>query len=294
MDKYEATAFLGILTTMAGPGVIPFVKDLRSQLNEKHPESTVTQVLNGLQKNNLLGLFNQVTGADIDLSERLSPLQSPIGFKTSSWSDFWEEVGDSLVGPTGSDIRNLYSDIRSGAIDLENPDWQDILSSSSGTSLSVQVQRTARALKETETKYVEYERGRKGPELNDNDVWMRGLGFTTKNIEKQREVVRKFNEDVNEAQTEKQRIEDKIIKLNKRLMEEKDAEKRAKLASSLGEAMKEVVDFNTKQAMTTGILVTPQTLRSAMENTMLPIEQRIGKSKAQKSILMNKLKGEVE
>jgi hypothetical protein len=49
MDKYEATAFLGILTTMAGPGVIPFVKDLRSQLNEKHPESTVTQVLNGLQ-----------------------------------------------------------------------------------------------------------------------------------------------------------------------------------------------------------------------------------------------------
>lgn len=294
MDKYEATAFLGILTTMGGPTLIPFVKDLSYHLNENHPDSDVTKVLNGLQKNNLLAYFNQATGADIDLSERLSPLQSPIGINTRSWEDFWTEVADSAIGPTGSDIRNLYSDLRSGTIDLESPDWQDILGSRSATSISVQVQRTARALKETESKYVEYSRGRKGPELNDTDVWMRGLGFTTTNVEHQREEMRRFSERVQKAQESKQRIEDKIVKLSKKMSVTTDAKEREKLSASFGLVIKEMSDFNHEQATTTGVLVTPQTVRSAMENTMLPIEQRVGRNKVQKSILMNKLKGEIE
>lgn len=290
MDVYEKASLAFILQGLGGVELIPFMKDLRDSMNEHYPDDTFTKILNGMHKYNLVSGVNEVTGLDLSMRERLSPLLPSFrDVRFDSWGEMVTDIATEMTGPTVKDIRNLIGDIQSGKIDLKDPDWKDILGSKSGSVFNVQVQRTVRSLEESEKKYTEFSRGWPGLELNDNDVMIRGMGLTTTHIEHQREVIQGFKSDVEKAHKKKIGIEDEFVEVNEELMKEKDEGKRLELVKRLGKNMKDMDEFNRVYNEKLGIAITSDTVENVFKNKNTPLAERVGKNEYQRMLLHKEL-----
>lgn len=290
MDRYEALSMGVILQTLGGVELIPFMKDLRDHMNESYPESPFTETLNGMHKYNLISGVREISGLDINLRERLSPLLPSFrDIRFDSFANMAVDIATEMTGPSVKDLRNLIGDIDSGKINLDDPDWKEILGSKSGSSLNVQIQRTFRALKESESRYTEFARGRKGYELNDTDVLMRAFGLTTGHLESQRDTIRKFEERDREAHEKKIRIEDRFLDIDEKLSRSRDEKERFELSREYGKSIDEMMKFNGEYNEEIGLSITPQTIKSASKQRHLSLAERIGKNKLQQVILMEEL-----
>lgn len=306
MDKYELLAFLGILDVLGGPDAIPGLRQLRYELNQEFPDSLtakvlgkmgvteeVSDVLNIAQRHSLAGL----TGIDIGAVTGLGFI--PGGSITGSWHEnysrrFWQTIGSEVEGPTIGDARNLWRDLASGEVDLRDKDVQELLALRSGNTINVSVRRTARAIQEWKDKYVGYNRQRPGPALTDFDVITRALGFPSVSVNRQQQVTADFTRLEQEAFKEKFKIEDRIIDLNDKLEVEVNPKKRSELVDKLGVTMLEWEAFNTKYIPRVGIRITANTVREAVRNRFLPLEQRVAGSRLQEMLIQEKLKRALE
>lgn len=291
MDKYEAASMGLILQSLGGVELIPYMKDLRDSMNEHYPESPFTELLNGMHKYNLVNGVRKVSGLDIDLRERLSPLLPSFrGIEFDTWGGMVTDIATEMTGPTVKDIRNLIGDYMMGGVDLSDPDWREILGAKSGSVFNVQVQRTARSLTESEKKYIEFSRKQPGIELNDTDVMMRALGLTTTHIEHQREVIKDFKSRIEDAHKEKIKIEDGFVTINDKLMVEKDEKKRLELSKDLGKSLNEMDEFNKKYNLELGIGITSDTVENAYKNRHTPLTDRVGRNEYQRMLLTEQIK----
>lgn len=296
LDRYEALAFLGVVDVIGGPDALPVLRQLKFELNEEYPDSKITKVLNGLQEYSLAG----ATGVDLGYATGIGflPFASTSGGVWGDLSrDFWETVGHEMVGPTVSDVINLYSDISTGKINLDS-DLKDMLALHSSSNINVGIQRTARAMKEMENRYIEYERKRKGPELRPFDVLMRGVGFTTPYIEKQKNITTTKQQREEEAYQEKRQLEDRLIDTFLSQREATTIEKKEKLEKDKGELLEEIYQFNLRHGMKTGVFITPDTIKESFVNRNLSLEERISRGKLQLYLLKQRMKahgiGEVD
>ena len=106
-DPKAAATYIGVLSAIVGPDGMPFIENMRQQLNERHPDSNLTKALNGWQRASLSGRLG------VDLSSL------GIGFP------FWREIklmmrsGQevsaakdalfNLLGPSASDAASFIS-----------------------------------------------------------------------------------------------------------------------------------------------------------------------------------------
>ncbi len=306
MDRYELAAFIGIIDVLGGPDVIPGLRELRFDLNENHPESKATKILNTMQQFSVAG----VTG--VDLSGKLGLGFIP-GVTTSSdfWTDitenFWKTLGSELSGPTGGDVRNLMDDISSGFIDLRSTDWKSLLdfqpeawtefTKNIGRTKSVvmapvgvQVKRLARAMTENENQYIEFKRKRPGYQLSENDVWKRAAGFSPAGVERQRQTLKHFNQSIDEAIKDKMDLEDKILNKDEEIAQAIQPDKRKKLVEEFKVMLNLMHEFNEEYYLKTGIRITPRSVKDAAKARELPLEERIKRNRVQGEALRKTLR----
>ena len=273
----EIAVFVAMLDLAGGPDAIPGIRQMYAQLRRRHPDALVTKVLNGLQEWSVAGVTGLDIGEQVGFGFIPGASTDEATFQNFK-SDFWATVGRQIQGPTAADVQSLYKDIDSGVFDLSDPDWVDILGSKSAGGISVTMQKAVRGVKEWDNRYVEWSRGRKGVELDKKDVIARALGIDTTAIARRQQEFAAWNDEVDEAISEKEKIEDLYVESVKKGRMEKVEEVTSKMA-----------EFNQRYGVALGVWMDYKSLRSAYVNSLLTPEMRVGRSNLQKSLLKGRL-----